>query len=141
MLKLPASRPAMTARTMACASWDDAPAMPMIRLTLATRPSVARNTVGRRTLEPRVSWGLDGAATRARSRDRMAFTAKREPLRPLSWRESPMPRRVRAGAARVSAPRRTLSERTGDDAYHPGVDYLRSTGQSKDRGTHRTVPQ
>jgi site-specific recombinase XerC len=38
---------------MACASWDDAPAMPMIRLTLATSPSVAPNTVGRRTLEPR----------------------------------------------------------------------------------------
>jgi hypothetical protein len=36
-------------------------------------------------LEPRVSWGLDGAATKARKRDQMAFTAVlSEVLEPLS---------------------------------------------------------
>jgi hypothetical protein len=104
--------------------------MPMIRLTLATRPSVAPNTVGRSTLEPRVSWGLDGAATRARRRDPAAFTAKRELIGPLSWGESPMPTRVRAGSARASVDRPTISEPAGNDGNHPGVDYLRSTVQS-----------
>jgi len=41
-------------------------ATPMIRQTLATSPSVTPNTVGRRTLEPRVSWGPAGAARTCR---------------------------------------------------------------------------
>src|SRR5450759_1760457 len=77
MLKLPAIRPAMPARTTVWASPDDAPATPMIRLTLATRPSVAPNTEGRRMLEPRVSWRLVGAASRSRNLDRMARTTAR----------------------------------------------------------------
>jgi hypothetical protein len=66
----------------------------MIRLTLATRPSVAPKTVGRRTLEPRVSWGLVGVASRARRPDQMAFTAMSEALGSASWREFPTPRRA-----------------------------------------------
>src|ERR1035437_473618 len=77
MLKLPAMRPAMPARTTVWASPDDAPAMPMIRLTLATRPSVAPNTEGRRMLEPRVSWGLAGAARMERNLDRTDRSAAR----------------------------------------------------------------
>src|ERR1035437_3106931 len=77
MLKLPAMRPAMPASTTVWESPDDAPATPMIRLTLATRPSVAPNTAGRRMLEPRVSWGLVGAASRALQPDRMAVAADR----------------------------------------------------------------
>src|ERR1035437_6729055 len=77
MLKLPAMRPAMPARTTAWASPADAPATPMIRLTLATRPSVAPNTEGRRMLEPRVSWGPVGAASRDRTPDRVARTTAR----------------------------------------------------------------
>src|SRR5450759_4374125 len=78
MLKLPAIRPAMPARTTVWASPADAPATPMIRLTLATRPSVAPNTEGRRMLEPRVSWGLVGAASRGRNLDRMARTTSQD---------------------------------------------------------------
>ena len=52
-------------------------------------PSVAPNTVGRSTLEPRVSWGLDGAATTARKRDQAAFTAMTEALAPVPSGESP----------------------------------------------------
>src|SRR5450759_3547947 len=48
MLRLPAMRPAMPASTTVWGSRADAPATPMIRLTLATRPSVAPNTAGRR---------------------------------------------------------------------------------------------
>jgi hypothetical protein len=66
----------------------------MIRLTLATRPSVAPNTVGRRMLEPRVSWGLVGVASRARRPDQMAFTAMSEALGSASWREFSTPRRA-----------------------------------------------
>src|SRR5450759_4627610 len=78
MLRLPAMRPAMPASTTVWGSRDDAPATPMIRLTLATRPSVAPNTEGRRMLEPRVSWGLVGAASRGRNLDRMARTTSRD---------------------------------------------------------------
>ena len=90
MLKPPARSPAIPASTMACGSTDEAPAMPMIRLTLDTSPSLAPKTVGRRMLEPRVSWGLAGGSKTDRRRDHAAIMGRRGVLRDGSWNESPM---------------------------------------------------
>src|SRR3990172_7130658 len=113
MLNAPAIRPATPASTM-MPGWGFAPATPITRARLDTRPSLAPNTIGRRTAVAAVSWGAEAsgsACSRIAVRDVIAREARRGPRRPTG--PTAMPER----AEPTERPGRTAS--TAAPSGHP----------------------
>ena len=106
--KAPASRPAMPAMTMAWLS-EEAPATPMTRARLETRPSLPPKTAGRRKPVARVSWGEVGGGG-------MGFMTRSRAMRSMSAM-MPQPRAAaetrRAAVGRIVRPPARRPPRTG----------------------------